>query len=157
MSLVHGWDDYAAGRACPFDPPRAGVDEHLYFVRALATSSLYLERNQTYRGHCVLLYDRAHVVRIDQLAAKDWAALAADLHAAVTAVCAVVRPDHVNVESLGMVMPHLHWHVVPRYKTDPRWGGPIWIRDMPVRRLAEDEYADLARQIGTALDHGSVR
>jgi diadenosine tetraphosphate (Ap4A) HIT family hydrolase len=33
-------------------------------------------------------------------------------------------PDHMNVESLGNVMPHLHWHIFPRCKNDGRWGAP---------------------------------
>ena len=58
--------------------------------------------------------------------------------AAVTAIVAVCKPDHMNVESLGNVMPHLHWHVIPRYKRDGRWGQPIWAPDVkaqPERKL----------------------
>ncbi len=31
-----------------------------------------------------------------------------------------------NYELLGNTNPSLHWHVIPRYKDDPRWGQPIW-------------------------------
>ena len=49
-----------------------------------------------------------------------------------------MRPDHVNVESLGNVVPHLHWHIIPRYVGDARWGMPIWTTRssaMPDHRL----------------------
>jgi diadenosine tetraphosphate (Ap4A) HIT family hydrolase len=40
------------------------------------------------------------------------------------AVVAVTRPDHANIESLGNVVPHLRWHIVPRYVADPYVGRP---------------------------------
>ena len=36
------------------------------------------------------------------------------------------RPDKVNYELLGNMVPHMHWHVVPRFRTDPLWPRPIW-------------------------------
>jgi diadenosine tetraphosphate (Ap4A) HIT family hydrolase len=59
-----------------------------------------------------------------------------------------------NVESLGNVMPHLHWHVIPRYKTDPRWGAPIWpsdLREQIDRRLLDDDRAVLLLELRNAL------
>ena len=64
------------------------------------------------------------------------------------------KPDHMNVESLGNVMPHLHWHVIPRYKDDGRWGHPIWAPDVtqqPERRLAPDDRATLLTELRGAL------
>lgn len=34
--------------------------------------------------------------------------------------------NHMNYELFGNTNPHLHWPIVPRYKTDSRWGQPIW-------------------------------
>jgi diadenosine tetraphosphate (Ap4A) HIT family hydrolase len=42
------------------------------------------------------------------------------------AVRDVMQPDKVNVASLGNVVPHLHWHVIPRYNDDAHFPGPIW-------------------------------
>ncbi len=112
----------------------------------LTVSSLYLARNQTYRGQCVLILDLRHATRPEHLSAEEWAKFCADLHVAENAMVRAVRPDHVNVESLGNVVPHLHWHIVPRYRDDPRWGAPIWLTaldDMPDARLSADERAQL--------------
>jgi diadenosine tetraphosphate (Ap4A) HIT family hydrolase len=68
--------------------------------------------------------------------------------------CASVRADHINIETLGNVVPHLHWHIVPRYRTDPRWGNPIWLTslaDMIETRLGEDERSQLLADIRSAL------
>jgi len=65
-----------------------------------------------------------------------------------------MNPDHVNVESLGNVVPHLHWHVIPRYLDDARWGMPIWttpLSAMPDHRLGETERANLIDLIRTVL------
>ena len=143
------WEEKIAGKDCAFDRPLPDQAQFPYFVRKLAVSSLYLDRNQTYRGRCIVIYDVRHVTRIDQLSATEWTALAQDIFLAHKAVVAAFQPDHVNVESLGNVMPHLHWHIIPRYKSDPRWGEPIWLTrlaDMPSTLLTAGEYAAAAAQ-----------
>ncbi len=42
------------------------------------------------------------------------------------AVRRVAKPDKVNLASLGNVVPHLHWHVIPRWNDDSRFPAPIW-------------------------------
>ena len=48
----------------------------------------------------------------------------------VFAVEKVVRtlfaPDKVNLASLGNLTPHLHWHVIPRWRDDRHFPEPIW-------------------------------
>ncbi len=124
------WSARVAGEGCPLDAPRPDTTDQWDLVARLSVSSLYLAKNQTYRGQCQLVFDPRHVARLDQLSSGEWAALAADLYAAQRAIVRVVQPDHVNVESLGNVVPHLHWHIIPRVAGDPRWGAPVW-QDAP--------------------------
>jgi diadenosine tetraphosphate (Ap4A) HIT family hydrolase len=42
------------------------------------------------------------------------------------ALRALLRPDKINLASLGNVTSHLHWHVIPRYRDDRHFPGPIW-------------------------------
>lgn len=35
-------------------------------------------------------------------------------------------PVKVNLASLGNVVPHVHWHVIPRFADDPFYPQPIW-------------------------------
>jgi diadenosine tetraphosphate (Ap4A) HIT family hydrolase len=149
------WDEMARGISCPLDAPRPHANEHWEFVAGLSVSSLYLSANQTYRGQCLLIFDPRHVSRVDELNHDEWHAMATDLYNAQSAIVRTVRPDHVNVESLGNVVPHLHWHIVPRYRTDPRWSAPIWLTSLgdmietPLPREARDT---LARQLRSALE-----
>jgi len=148
------WDAWAAGQGCPFDAPRPDVTEHWDLVARLSASSWYLPQNQMYRGHGVLVFDQRHATRLDQLTEQEWLPYAADLKRVVEAIGAVCKPDHFNVESLGNVVPHLHWHIVPRYKDDGRWGQPIWAPDVnaqPERRLAPDDRARLLDALRSAL------
>jgi len=94
------WEARVAGQACPLDAPRPASTDYWDLVGKLSVSSLYLTKNQTYRGYCQLIFDLRHVSRLDQLSHQEWTALAADLFIAQQAIVRVVRPDHVNVESL---------------------------------------------------------
>jgi diadenosine tetraphosphate (Ap4A) HIT family hydrolase len=52
------------------------------------------------------------------------------LMSVVFAVEAVLRqlvlPDKINLASFGNMMPHLHWHVIPRWQDDRNFPEPIW-------------------------------
>jgi diadenosine tetraphosphate (Ap4A) HIT family hydrolase len=42
------------------------------------------------------------------------------------AVREVMQPHKINVASLGNMVAHLHWHVIPRYEDDAHFPNPIW-------------------------------
>lgn len=35
-------------------------------------------------------------------------------------------PDKINLATLGNQVPHLHWHVIPRFADDPHFPDPVW-------------------------------
>lgn len=37
-----------------------------------------------------------------------------------------LQPDKINLAELGNVVPHLHWHVIARYRADSRFPAPVW-------------------------------
>jgi len=136
------------------DAPREASNDHWDLVAPLTVSSLYLTTNQTYRGHCQLIFDPRHVTAPSQLSPDEWAAYCADLYAAQRAIVGVLRPDHLNVELLGNVVPHLHWHIIPRYRIDPRWGQPVWatpLSSMPDTRLEPSDRQALLTELRRAL------
>src|SRR4030095_14708375 len=148
------WAALVAGAGCPLDEPRPPANEHWDLVTSLTVSSLYLTKNQTYRGQCQLIFDSRHVARIDQLSRPEWNSLAGDLFTEQQAVRRVVKAAHITVKSLGNVVPHLHWHIIPRYVGDPMWGAPVWqvpLDSMPDRRLPDEDRAALLAQLQKAL------
>ena len=143
-----------SGSECPLCRPRPEDSAQWLKVASLAVSTLYLDRNQTYRGHCQLVFDPRHAEGMEQLMADEHAAFMLDLRRAARAITAAVRPDRMNYCSLGNVVPHVHWHLVPRYRTDPRWGAPIYttdVNDMRVTRLDEQALRQLAATLRGSL------
>ncbi len=68
----------------------------------------------------------------------------------------VLRPHKVNLASLGNVVPHLHWHVIPRFVDDAHFPQPIWgvrQRECPAQVLAQRRVAAarLTTLLGPAL------
>jgi diadenosine tetraphosphate (Ap4A) HIT family hydrolase len=148
------WIEIARGTGCPLCSPRPPSNEHWDLIAPLSVSSLYLSGNQTYRGQCQLIFDARHVARVDELTAGEWRAMADDLFRSERAVYDLVRPDHMNIEALGNVVAHLHWHIIPRYRNDPRWGQPIWttpLESMLDTRVPAAERDGLVFQLRRAL------
>jgi len=152
--VLDAWDQLAAGGGCPFDGPRSEISEHWDKIVSLSASTLYLHKIQIYRGYSLLGYDGAHATRLDQIPEAAATAFMSDLRRAQQALVDVLKPDHVNVELLGNAIPHLHWHIIPRYKGDPRWGRPIWMtdeEDMPRMLLGDETRAALLADLRYAL------
>lgn len=146
------WSELRRGAGCTFDSPRPEATEEQDLVCSLSVSTLYLLKNQTYRGHCVLILDLRHATRPDELSAEEWRCFCTDLHTAERAIARTVEPDHINVASLGNLMPHLHWHIIPRYRDDPRWGAPIWQgTNLPNTPLEMSQYRELLQRLRHTL------
>jgi diadenosine tetraphosphate (Ap4A) HIT family hydrolase len=104
-----------------------------------------------YPGLCRVILS-AHVAEMTDLGASEQAALMRVVLATEAAIRAVLRPDKVNLASLGNVVPHLHWHVVPRYRDDRHFPRPIWAaatrETAPARQVdASALRAELARRL----------
>src|SRR5437879_3727974 len=68
----------------------------------------------------------AHVTEMSELAEPDRLRLAAAVNAVERALREIVAPDKINLASLGNQVPHLHWHVIPRFADDAHFPQPIW-------------------------------
>ena len=139
---------------CPLCMPRAADNEFWIEVANLAISTLYLNRDQTYRGSCLLVFNPRHVEGLETLSLAEFTAFAQDLRVSASAVTAACGPDLMNYASLGNVVRHLHWHIIPRYKSDPRWGAPVWttnLAEMKDTRLEPAEYNAIVEAIRASL------
>jgi len=47
-----------------------------------------------------------------------------DMLAVARVLQKVLKPDKLNYELFGNWVPHLHWHILPRFKTDSDFGNP---------------------------------
>lgn len=91
-----------------------------------------------YPGFCRVIW-RAHVKEMSDLADADRQLLNEAVCSVELAVREVMEPVKVNVASLGNVVPHLHWHVIPRFADDAHFPAPVWaqaVRATDERTLA---------------------
>jgi diadenosine tetraphosphate (Ap4A) HIT family hydrolase len=102
-------------------------------------------------GFCRIVW-KEHVREMSDLSADDRGHLLDIVTATEAAVRAVVRPDKINLASLGNVVPHLHWHVIPRWADDSHFPAPIWAAaQRPVPARAQPASADLAAALVSKL------
>jgi diadenosine tetraphosphate (Ap4A) HIT family hydrolase len=78
-----------------------------------------------YPGHLRVILNR-HVSEMTDLPRNDAQALLHAVLASERAIREVLAPDKVNLASLGNQVPHLHWHVVPRFIDDSHFPDPVW-------------------------------
>jgi len=43
-----------------------------------------------------------------------------------TALRSLLAPDKINLAALGNMVPHVHWHVIPRWRDDSHFPAAIW-------------------------------
>jgi len=76
-------------------------------------------------GFCRVIW-RQHVAEMSALATGEAQHLMKVVLATERALRRMVQPDKINLASLGNLVPHLHWHVIPRWKDDSHFPAPIW-------------------------------
>jgi len=109
----------------------------------------FLDIHPSAPGH-TLIIPRAHVARIEDLSAEDAAALFAALRGLIGKIqSAVGAPASTvginNGPESGQEVPHVHIHVIPRYRHDG--GGIIQAIARSGRRLTEAEMREIASKI----------
>lgn len=103
------------------------------FVMTLAESHVTLADEQAYPGYCILLL-KDHAEQLDQLPLDRQARLWDDVARVATGLRREFGPLRLNYACLGNFLTHVHWHVIPRYETDPEPQHPIWVRPLAERR-----------------------
>lgn len=108
-----------------------------------------------YPGYCRVILN-AHVKEMTDLPPVERDRLMGVVYAVETAVREVVGPDKVNLACLGNVVPHLHWHVIPRFTSDRHFPAAIWsTADKPAATSLPP--ADLRPGLTAALAAGLQR
>ena len=96
-----------------------------------------------------------HVREMSDLSAGDRAGLMDAVFAVELALIEVLTPDKINLASFGNVVPHLHWHVVPRFRDDPHFPTPVW--GVRLRDCVRAPPADFERRMREALQRALPR
>jgi diadenosine tetraphosphate (Ap4A) HIT family hydrolase len=119
-------------------------------IKEFPLSTLFLQEDQFFKGYCTLESKR-HITELFQLGATDRATLMEEMNKAAQALQKIFQPDKINYAFLGNQTPHMHWHLIPRWKNDPLWPESIWARPHEPRHLDGAEYEKLIRRIQEQL------
>ncbi|CAG0939854.1 ATP adenylyltransferase [Gammaproteobacteria bacterium] len=90
-----------------------------------ARCRVVLAGDADYPGFCRVVW-QAHVREMSDLAAADRAHLLAVVLAVEAALRDLLSPHKINLASLGNQVPHLHWHVIPRFTDDAHFPDAVW-------------------------------
>ena len=111
-------------------------------VAPLQVSTLYLFKEQTHRGRCVVAY-QAHVNELFELPDGELTAFMRDVARAAKAMKTAFGPNKINYGAYSDKLPHLHMHLVPKYEGGAAWGSPFEMMPANKKLLPEAEYLSL--------------
>lgn len=107
--------------------------------------------DEDYGGFCRVIW-REHVAEMTDLLPADRTHLFEVVMATESALRTLLNPDKINLASLGNMVPHLHWHVIARFRDDRHFPEPIWGKPQRAgERPAQLDAVALARAIEGAL------
>ena len=81
--------------------------------------------DDNYPGFCRVIW-QDHVKEVTDLPELDRMLLMDVLWQVEQVLREVLQPEKINLASFGNVVPHLHWHVIPRYTDDIHFPQPVW-------------------------------
>jgi len=98
-----------------------------------------LVEHDHFPGFCRIVWND-HAAELTDLEDGDQAWLMRLVARVERVVREVMTPDKVNLAAFGNMVPHLHWHIIPRYRWDTHFPEAIWAapqRAADAARVAE--------------------
>jgi diadenosine tetraphosphate (Ap4A) HIT family hydrolase len=99
-------------------------------------------------GYCRVIW-RTHIAEMTDLDPGSRRHLMNVVFAVEAALRALVAPDKINLAALGNMVPHLHWHVIPRWRDDSHFPAAIWAD--PQKSVAAIRHVPAASALTAAI------
>jgi diadenosine tetraphosphate (Ap4A) HIT family hydrolase len=80
---------------------------------------------QSFSGFCRVIW-QAHIAEMTDLDPGNRRHLMNVVFAVEMALRSLLTPDKINLATLGNLVPHLHWHIIPRWADDSHFPAAIW-------------------------------
>ena len=125
-------------------------DEADLRVMELKQCCVLLNRDQFFPGYSFVV-TKEHVTELFHLDRKARSTVIEEVATVAAALSRLFNPDKINYELLGNMVPHMHWHLVPRFRNDPLWPRPIWAEPHAEVILSPAEYAERIDLIRKAI------
>ena len=146
MTRSGGVDPAATCTACRGRWPDA-VDR----IAALRESVVYLHDDQFFPGWSVLVL-RRHATELFELEPDERTRLMHEVSDVARALKIAFDARKVNYALFGNLVPHMHWHVIPRLATDPAPLEPVFAVSHEPVRLEEIQRSDRIDRIRRHLE-----
>ena len=62
------------------------------------------------------------------------------------------HPDKINIASFGNYLPHLHWHIMARFKEDSYFPEPMWGKKQREADLNLPDFQDFCEMVASKLE-----
>ena len=109
-------------------------------------------RDDAYPGFCRVIW-HGHVAEMTDLPSSERQRFFSVVMATEAALRRLMNPDKVNLASFGNMVPHLHWHVIPRFRNDCHFPESIWgVARNPMVLRPSPDVADISREIAVEMD-----
>ncbi len=133
------------------DPNSEGRLAIMFRVGKMREGVLYLFKDQAHKGRCVLAVDdhKAELFDLTEQQRHDYMEDLADASAAVKKLWGCTK---INLAAFGDKLPHLHFHIVPKYEGEFEFGGNFEITNPNPVHLSDDEYAAMIEQLKEELN-----
>ncbi len=114
-----------------------------------------LNRDQFFPGY-TFVFTKSHVTELFHLDRGVRAAVMEEVTATAGALYKLYKPAKMNYELLGNMVPHMHWHLVPRFESDPLWPRPIWSEPHEEVLLTPADYTERITLIRNVISNTEV-
>jgi len=102
-------------------------------------------------GFCRVIWNR-HIAEMSDLTYGEREHVMSLVFVVEEAVRHVMHPDKVNLAALGNMVPHIHWHIIPRYQDDAFFPGSAWsVRTQELPQSSLEARRGLAKQLPAAI------
>jgi diadenosine tetraphosphate (Ap4A) HIT family hydrolase len=88
--------------------------------------TVYVHTNQSYLGRCIIWCDRENATDLSEATEDERNELFEIMREMKIALEKTFQADWINYSFLGNETPHLHGHLVPRYKNEKTFDGTIF-------------------------------
>lgn len=134
---------------CLYCHNKTVLDSLMIKIANLEVSTLYLFKEQSHPGRCVVAY-KDHMGHQQQIPEADWLRFMQDVRHTAQAIEKAFHPDRINFGAFSDTLDHAHWHLVPKYKDGFEWGGTFAMNPQKTY-LTEAEYDKMIEKIREAL------
>jgi len=112
--------------------------------------NVFLNRDQKHLGRCIVEL-KSHKTEYFMMDKEEKQEFFDALTITAQAIYELYKPNKLNYATFGDLVPHVHVHVVPKYKDGLQWGS-AFDDSVPKKLLGEAEYGKMVAELAGKID-----